>query len=355
MKRRIMKIWEKIGIVGPIAGMLIMLYISWNGSYFGSRLLVRHFGWSFSEYGYHLFVMAMQIIIFFVSGAIIAFATRGEDQNFYRPILTAMRQISQGDFKIELENSGQYRQFGGIVEGINEMASELSRMELMRQDFIASVSHEIQSPLTSIRGFAAALQEENLSPDIRKHYLDIIEAESRRLSGLSDNLLKLSVLEAESFPFERKPYRLDKQVQAMILAAEPQWLGKEIEVEAELQETTVSAVQDLLSQVWTNLLHNSIKFTPQGGRITVIVRSMGEWVEVEVRDSGIGMTEEELERIFERFYKADKSRSVSSGSGSGLGLPLVKKIVELHEGSVHVTSRPGEGTAFIVRLPQQSR
>lgn len=81
---------------------------------------------------------------------------------------------------------------------------------------------------------------------------------------------------------------------------------------------------------------------------------MGEWAEVEVRDSGIGMSEEELARIFERFYKADKSRSVSSGSGSGLGLPLVKKIVELHEGSVDVTSRPGEGTAFIVRLPQQS-
>lgn len=124
MKHRAKKIWEKVKIVGPIAGLLSMFFITWNGSYFGSRLLVHYFHWSFSEYGYHLFVMAMQIIIFFVCGAMIAFATRGKDQNFYRPILTAMRQISQGNFKIELENSGQYRQFGGIVEGINEMASE---------------------------------------------------------------------------------------------------------------------------------------------------------------------------------------------------------------------------------------
>jgi signal transduction histidine kinase len=266
-----------------------------------------------------------------------------------------MRQISKGNFKIELENSGQYRQFGGIVEGINEMATELSRMETMRQDFISNVSHEIQSPLTSIRGFAAALQDDSLSLESRRHYLNIIEAESRRLSGLSDNLLKLSALEAESFPFERKPYRLDKQLQEMILASEPQWLGKDIEVEADLTETTVAAVKDLLSQVWTNLLHNSIKFTPQGGRITVSLHSIDDWIEVEVKDSGIGIAEEELPRIFERFYKVDKSRSVSSGGGSGLGLPLVKKIVELHEGSIHVTSRPGEGTAFIVRLPLQIR
>ncbi|NQX47114.1 two-component sensor histidine kinase [Paenibacillus tritici] len=346
-----MRIWEKMNVAGPIAGIIIMLFISWNGSYFGSRLLARHFHWSFSEYGYHLFVMGMQIIIFFCVAGIIAFATRGHEQEFYGPILTAMRQISKGNFKVELGNIRQYRQFGGIVEGINEMANELGRMEMMRQDFISNVSHEIQSPLTSIRGFAAALKDDSLSPESRKHYLDIIEAESRRLSGLSDNLLKLSALEAESFPFERKPYRLDKQVQEMILASEPQWLGKDIEVEAELAEATVVAVKDLLSQVWTNLLHNSIKFTPPGGRITVSLRSTGEWLEVEVKDSGIGIAEEELPRIFERFYKVDKSRSVSSGGGSGLGLPLVKKIVELHEGSIQVTSRPGEGTAFIVRLP----
>ncbi|WNS42591.1 HAMP domain-containing sensor histidine kinase [Paenibacillus sp. MMS20-IR301] len=349
------RLWTALKVIANFAGVLTVLFLSWNGSYFGSRLLVQHFGWSFPDYGYHMLIMAMQVVLFICIGGIIAFATRGQEHRFYMPILTAMQQISKGNFKIELENSKQYRQFGGIVEGINEMASELSRMETMRQDFISNVSHEIQSPLTSIRGFAAALQDNSLSPESRKHYLDIIEAESRRLSGLSDNLLKLSALEAESFPFERKPYRLDKQLREMILASEPQWLGKEIEVEAELAETTVVAVKDLLSQVWTNLLHNSIKFTPQGGVITVSLRMTEEWIEVEVKDSGIGIAEEDLKRIFERFYKVDKSRSVTSGAGSGLGLPLVKKIVELHEGSIQVTSRPGEGTATTVRLPPRVR
>lgn len=342
-------------IVREILGMGILiaaLYVSWNGGYYGVKLLSGHFEWSLSPYGSGLLAMALQFLILLVVGGITALIghARGDERAFYIPILTAMRQISKGNFKVELEDSKRYGQFGGIVEGINEMASELGRMEIMRQDFISNVSHEIQSPLTSIRGFARALREEGLSADNRRHYLDIIEAEGSRLSGLSDNLLKLSALEAGSFPFEVKSYRLDKQLQDMILASEPQWLGKEIELEAELEEISVDAVQDLMSQVWTNLLHNSIKFTPEGGHITIRVHHAEGQAIVEIRDSGIGIAEEELPRIFERFYKADKARS-ASGGGSGLGLSLVKKIVDLHNGTINVTSRPGEGTACTVSLP----
>lgn len=335
--------------------MLTGFYLSWNGGYFGLKLLDKHFNWSLTPYKSQLLTMVLQFLILFLLAGTTALVghLRGDERAFYIPIITAMRQIAKGDFKVELENDKRrYGQFGSIVEGINEMASELSRMEIMRQDFISNVSHEIQSPLTSIRGFARALQEEGLSAESRQHYLSIIEAESSRLSGLSDNLLKLSVLESGSFPFEAKPYRLDKQLREMILACEPQWLGKDIEVEADLEETTVYAVQDLMSQVWTNLLHNSIKFTPQGGQISVRLKTVEQGIEAEIRDSGIGIAEEEQPRIFERFYKVDKARS-ASGGGSGLGLPLVKKIVELHEGNINVTSRPGEGTVFVVRLPQQ--
>ncbi len=344
-------------IFKAILGILVVLtgfYLSWNGGYFGLKLLEKHFGWSLTPYKSQLLTMVLQFLILFLLAGTTALIgrLRGDERAFYIPIITAMRQIAQGNFKVEIENSRRYGQFGSIVEGINEMASELGRMEIMRQDFISNVSHEIQSPLTSIRGFARALRDEGISAETRQHYLDIIEAESSRLSGLSDNLLKLSALEAGSFPFETKPYRVDRQLREMILAAEPQWLEKDIEVEADLGETIVVAVQDLMSQVWTNLLHNSIKFTPQGGQIYVRLRLVEDSVEVELRDSGIGIAEEELPRIFERFYKADKARS-ASGGGSGLGLSLVKKIVELHEGSITVTSRPGEGTAFVIRLPQR--
>ncbi|MCE3203753.1 HAMP domain-containing histidine kinase [Paenibacillus sonchi] len=339
-----------MGITIVIAG----FYLSWNGGYFGLKLLEKHFNWSLTPYKSQLLTMMLQFLILFLLAGIAGLIghMRGGERAFYIPIITAMRQISKGNFKVELENDRRYGQFGSIVEGINEMASELSRMETMRQDFISNVSHEIQSPLTSIRGFARALRDEGLSAESRAHYLDIIEAEGSRLSGLSDNLLKLSALEAESFPFERTAYRLDKQLQEMILACEPQWLDKNIDVEAELEEVTVQAVKDLLSQVWTNLLHNSIKFTPQGGMITVRLRTLDNRMEVEIKDNGIGIAEDDLPRIFERFYKVDKARS-TSGGGSGLGLSLVKKIVDIHEGSITITSRPGEGTACVVVLPMQ--
>ncbi|WP_039838463.1 sensor histidine kinase [Paenibacillus sonchi] len=344
-------------IVKRVMGITIVIagfYLSWNGGYFGLKLLEKHFNWSLTPYKSQLLTMMLQFLILFLLAGIAGLIghMRGGERAFYIPIITAMRQISKGNFKVELENDRRYGQFGSIVEGINEMASELSRMETMRQDFISNVSHEIQSPLTSIRGFARALRDEGLSAESRAHYLDIIEAEGSRLSGLSDNLLKLSALEAESFPFERTAYRLDKQLQEMILACEPQWLGKNIDVEAELEEVTVQAVKDLLSQVWTNLLHNSIKFTPQGGMITVRLRTLDNRVEAEIKDNGIGIAEDDLPRIFERFYKVDKARS-TSGGGSGLGLSLVKKIVDIHEGSITITSRPGEGTACVVVLPMQ--
>ncbi|CQR58704.1 sensor histidine kinase [Paenibacillus riograndensis] len=344
-------------IVKRVMGITIVIagfYFSWNGGYFGLKLLEKHFNWSLTPYKSQLLTMMLQFLILFLLAGIAGLVgrLRGDERAFYIPIITAMRQISKGNFKVELENDRRYGQFGSIVEGINEMASELSRMETMRQDFISNVSHEIQSPLTSIRGFARALRDEGLSAESRAHYLDIIEAEGSRLSGLSDNLLKLSALEAESFPFERTAYRLDKQLQEMILACEPQWLDKNIDVEAELEEVTVQAVKDLLSQVWTNLLHNSIKFTPQDGMITVRLRTLDNRVEVEIKDNGIGIAEDDLPRIFERFYKVDKARS-TSGGGSGLGLSLVKKIVDIHEGSITITSRPGEGTACVVVLPMQ--
>ena len=340
-------------IVHVTMGVLVFLtgfFVSWTGAYFTSQFIFRTFGTPSSAYVTQMIAMLIQIPILFCMVAIAGLATRGREKSFYIPIITAIRQISKGDFKVVLENDSNYGPFGGIVEGINEMASELSRMELMRQDFISNVSHEIQSPLTSIRGFARALQDDTLSLDSRRHYLDIIESESTRLSGLSDNLLKLSALEATSFPFETKSYRLDKQIREMILASEPQWLRKNIEMEAELEEVSIHAVEDLMSQVWTNLLHNSIKFTPQGGLINIRLRTIEKRIEVEIRDSGIGMGEEDLPRIFERFYKVDKARSSSEG-GSGLGLSLVKKIVEIHEGKVTVTSRPDEGTVFVVSLP----
>jgi two-component system, OmpR family, phosphate regulon sensor histidine kinase PhoR len=279
-----------------------------------------------------------------------------QQMNMFAPLLRAMEQIARGDFSVIVEQPHTHNPddpIGKLFKGVNDMASELKQMETMRQEFISNVSHEIQSPLTSIRGFARALQNDALGPADRLHYLNIIETESMRLSKLSDNLLALAALDAENRPFEPQPYRLDKQIRNLILACEPQWTIKAIEMDVSFEEVTICADQDLLSQVWNNLLYNSIKFTPQGGRICVDLYQQDGTIAFGVTDTGIGISEEDQAHIFERFYKADKSRNRSNGGGSGLGLSIAQKIIEMHHGTIAVASKPNEGTTFTVSLPAE--
>jgi signal transduction histidine kinase len=163
--------------------------------------------------------------------------------------------------------------------------------------------------------------------------------------------LKLAALESEHAKFEPVVYPLDKQIREVILACEPQWSDKGIDMDVSLEEITITADQDLLSQVWINLIHNSIKFTHAGGEVYVALRQQGDDVEFCIRDTGIGIAERDQARIFERFYKADKARD-RSVSGSGLGLSITQKIVEMHKGTIVVQSKLGEGTQFTVRLPK---
>jgi signal transduction histidine kinase len=227
-------------------------------------------------------------------------------------------------------------------------------MEELRQDFIANVSHEIQSPLTSIQGFASLLREPDLDPTTRQHYLDIVSAECRRLSSLSSNLLRLSAL--DDAEVEEQPFRLDEQLRDVILTLEPQWRAKGLEVELDAPAAAQGRGDpDLVRQIWINLVHNAIKFTPAGGRIRVVAvaepsgtqRGPASW-RVDVEDSGDGIGQTDLPHVFERFYRADKARDAR---GSGLGLALAKRIVKLHGGKITVASVLGEGSVFSVRLP----
>ena len=188
----------------------------------------------------------------------------------------------------------------------------------------------------------------------KKHYLTIIETETTRLSKLSQNLLKLTLLESEEYIPERVSYRLDQQLKQIVLNSEPLWAEKEIELELDLEKVHVIADQESMSQVWINLIHNSIKFTPSGGTITIQLKEHETVVEVRIRDSGIGISEEQKQHIFERFYKADSSRNRAYG-GSGLGLAIVKKVLDLHHGEIKVESEEGKGTEFIVRMPIMKR
>lgn len=276
-------------------------------------------------------------------------------EGVFESVIKATEKISKGEFNIELSHPKTRNEVeklsGELTNAINKMAMELRKIDEMRRMFISDVSHEIQSPLTSIRGFAKALRVGNMSDEERLRYLTIIEEESLRLSRLSDNLLRLASLEAETTEYNPAPYQLDSQIVDMVLSCEPLWREKELVVETELDKVTVPADKELLSQVWLNLLYNSIKFTPNGGKITLCLRELTDKVEFRIADTGTGIADNDKKRIFERFYKADKSRN-RANQGSGLGLTISSQIIKLHKGDIRVEDNQPSGSVFIVTLPK---
>ena len=306
----------------------------------------------------HLFSGLLAVILILIGWRIILTFGGGTHHqkdilNIHDTLTGTLAQIAQGNFDVLLDpkNVGF---FNDLAEAINDMAQNLGTLETMRQDFISNVSHEIQSPLTSIGGFAALLQKDGLPDEERRRYAAIIETESKRLSALSENLLKLSTLDDNKAPLIKKEFRLDKQLERIALTLEPQWSSKNLTLEADLQKQSVCGDEDLLSQVWMNLLHNAIKFTPEGGRIYMALSTDGNTAVIKISDTGIGIATENQLHIFERFYKVDKARD-RSHDGNGLGLSLVKKIVELHDGSITVESEPGKGATFWICLESEAQ
>ena len=299
--------------------------------------------------GLYLFFGAVKI------GAEIHNKHHGRKNDFRHRILDemleALSRIASGDFSVVLEIS-DHDPLSGLADSVNKMARELGSMENLRQDFISNVSHEIQSPLTSISGFAALLKNDDLSAEQRTHYLDVIETEAKRLSKLSDTLLKLSSLESNTQPLTLAEFCIDKQIQNAALMLEPQWAGKQIDLSLDLEKISFTGDESLLTQVWVNLLHNAIKFTPEHGNIEVALMQDGSDTAFRITDTGVGITDDDKLHIFERFYKADKARDRSLG-GNGLGLSLVKKIVDLHGGMIMVESALNKGTTFIVKMPKK--
>lgn len=298
-------------------------------------------------------LLKMVLIIVLILGSLfIAIAARYLVQPLHK-LTEATRRLAKGDFSVHVQ-SKRKDEVGILTESINDMALELGMLDQMRQDFVANVSHEIQSPLTSIRGFSKALKNKSLDETKRIHYLTIIEEESERLSRLSENLLKLSSLQYEHLPFHPQYFRLDEQLRGVIIASEPQWAAKKQVVELQLSEVTIQGDEDQLNQVWLNLIYNSIKFTPEQGSINMELKTKAGNVIVTITDTGIGIPDEEIDPIFKPFYKVDKART-GSFSGSGLGLSIVKRIVDIHHGDIEVTSISGKGMIIKIRIPLEAQ
>lgn len=261
----------------------------------------------------------------------------------------ATKRIASGDFNVRL-NIKQTGELGTLARSFEDMTHGLQQLEQMRREFVANVSHEVQSPLTSISGYALALKQANVAEQDRDRYLEIIIAEAKRMSKMTDGLLKLSQLESQTQQLRMTTFKLDEQIRRVIVAIQPQWSARHIHFDMNLKETGITGDYDLLHQVWTNIIGNSIKFSKDDGVIAVRMKRDAKNVTVCISDKGIGIYPEDQERIFERFFKADRSHSRKQG-GSGMGLAIVKQIVALHQGSISVDSVPGQGTTMTVALP----
>lgn len=264
----------------------------------------------------------------------------------------AAKEIAKGNFNIALDENIPVVELKDMAHNFNIMAKELSKAEMLSSDFIVNVSHEFKTPISAIEGYATLLQRKDLSEEKRVEYTRRILHNTSRLSRLTENILLLSKLEHQDTALTKEMYCLDEQLREAILLYEPQWTAKSISLDIELDRADYSGNRDLLAEVWQNLLGNAIKFTPQGGKIRIRLKRSISGITVSIEDNGIGMSEEVMERIYEKFYQGDTSHSTP---GNGLGLSLVKKIVDLHGGTVRAASHPGKGTVFTVVLPPAPR
>ncbi len=268
-----------------------------------------------------------------------------------RRIRDATRRMTEGDLSVRIDTekfSVFSEDFCAIAEDFNVMGAELSQTSALRTDFIANVSHELKTPLSVIRNYARMLQNDRVQDADRLMYARGIDSASQRMTELITNILKLHKLENQQISPSVAEYDLTNQVAECVLGFEDAMERKHIELEADMDERVyVTADPELLTLVWNNLLSNAVKFTPEGGNIRVSVTPSGEWARVSVQDDGCGMTQETASRMFEKFYQGDTSHATE---GNGLGLALVKRVVDLTDGAISVSSTPGKGSTFTVQI-----
>lgn len=250
-------------------------------------------------------------------------------------------------------------EWAGILIVLHDITA-VRRLERMRSEFVANVSHELKTPIAAVKGFAETLLAGALNDkETAKSFLQIIFDESERLNRLIGDILELSKIESKRIPLQFSPISLHSFVNNCLHVVQAEAKKKSIELEMQVDETMyIEADEDRLRQILINLLSNGINYTPEGGKVKVKVdqlagdgdRPEDERIRLTISDTGIGIPKKDLPRIFERFYRVDKARSRSSG-GTGLGLSIVKHLVELHKGTIRVESEVGMGSKFIIELP----
>lgn len=321
-------------ITGLIVGLISFLVID-SG-------LVKDFG-HYSRFAVVLVLILASIIV----GTIVSLVFGRIPLKPLREIILAINKLATGDFSARLKLS-RLPELGELSESFNQMAQELGGLEILRTDFVNNFSHEFKTPIVSIKGFAEILKYDDLTSEEKNEYLSIIISESNRLASLATNVLNLSKVETQKILSETCKYNISEQIRRCIVLLETRWEEKNITFSLDIDEVFFTGNEELLSQVWINLLDNAIKFTPNEGEIWVSLKVVSNQLIFSIRDNGCGIGEDAAKHIFDKFYQADTSHA---SMGNGLGLTLSKKIVELHGGTISCYSEENRGTEFVILLP----
>lgn len=262
-------------------------------------------------------------------------------------LLDGMHKLSKGEFDTRINYTKGASDIRRIYDGFNSLAQELSNVEILRSDFINNFSHEFKTPVNSINGLIGLLKEKALPREKQLEYLNVIEEETRRLSLTTTNILQLSRLDNQGILTNTCEYNISEQIRRCVLFLEKQWTEKNLDLSMDFDDFIIEADEDLMKQVWFNILDNAIKFADEGGALGIDMKKTGGTLCVNVYNDGPEIPEADRERIFDKFYQTDKTHS---RYGNGIGLSIVKRIVELHNGSVAARREDGK-TVLSVSLP----
>ncbi len=260
----------------------------------------------------------------------------------------ALQKIRKGDLTIKLNRRHYTSRYSGIVKNINLMTNELSSIDHLKESLMSNISHELKTPISVINNYSMLLQNPSLSKEKTVEYAKEIALSSKKMSELVTNILKLNQLENQNIQSDIKTYNLSEQLCESLLAFEEIWEEKDIEINTDIDDDViVSTNMQLMSIVWNNLFSNAFKFTPVGGAVNISLTQGNRYAIVKIADTGCGISENEKELIFDKFYQCDSSRGTD---GNGLGLALVKRIINITNSIIKVDSTPGEGTVFTIKI-----
>lgn len=327
---------------------IFLIMVLLLGFFVTSMFVLNRFDILSTKQEQHIFPLAVISLLSLMIGLGVSAVVSKRILHPIASLRQAMTQVAKGDLTVQLKEDQKVEDVEQLYHDFNVMVKELSSIETLRNDFVSTVSHEFKTPVATIRGYVQLLQNEHLKPEQRKMYLERMLDGTQQLSQLTDNVLRLTKLESQSIHFPKEAFPLDEQIREVILFLQPKWEAQQLQLDIDLEAASYEGNEELLYQVWLNLLDNAIKYSPPESLLTITLRKNNSGLEIAICDEGLGMSPEESQRIFEKFYQADTSRKTK---GNGLGLALVKQIIHLHHGSIKVTTQPGQGSHFIIYLP----